>query len=72
MNFTELFALIWQNRTKALGFVQVTIGVLATANGLFSETALKWIILCSGLTTAWLGFFNSSHNRPDPTDEAGA
>jgi hypothetical protein len=56
-------AYLWCHRTKVLGFAQVTLGVLATADGIFSPLALKCIILGSGLATAYVGFFNSSKNR---------
>lgn len=54
---------LWRHRTKCLGFVQVTLGVLATADGMFSPFGVKMILLGSGLSTAWLGFFNSAQIR---------
>jgi len=50
---------LWCHRTKCLGFIQITLGALAVADGVFSPFALKLIILASGVTTAWVGFFNS-------------
>ena len=45
--------------TKLLGFGQVTVGVLAVADGVFSDKSLKYVLLASGLLTAWRGYFNS-------------
>lgn len=64
---------LWKSHgTKILGFAQVTVGVLAVADGVFSDQALKYVLLASGLLTAWRGFFNSQQMKADPTDEAGA
>jgi len=52
--------------TKAIGFSQVTVGVLAVADGVFTDKALKWILLASGLLTAWRGYFNSRQSEPQP------
>jgi hypothetical protein len=60
----RLLRYLWSHRTKTLGFIQVTLGVLATADGLFSPMALKIIILCSGLATAYVGFFNTRTPKP--------
>lgn len=55
---------IWKNHgTKILGFSQVTVGVLAVADGIFSPEAMKWVLLSSGLLTAWRGFFNSAQAK---------
>lgn len=52
---------LWRGHgTKILGFAQVTVGVLAVADGIFTAMALKWILLASGLLTAWRGYFNSA------------
>lgn len=59
----SLLIWLWCHRTKVLGFTQVTLGVLATADGIFSPLTLKCIILASGIATAWVGFFNSSKAR---------
>jgi len=55
----SVLAYLWCHRTKCLGFIQITLGALAVADGVFSPFALKIIILASGVTTAWVGFFNS-------------
>lgn len=57
---------LWRHRTKTLGFIQVTLGVLATADGIFSPLTLKCIILASGIATAWVGFFNSAKAKQPP------
>lgn len=53
----------WQHRTTIFGFIQVTLGVLATSIDLFNPIALKWIILVNGLLTAWLGLYNAAKAR---------
>jgi len=50
---------LWEHRTKLFGFIQVTLGTLATSTDLFGPRLLKGIILANGLLTAWLGFYNS-------------
>lgn len=55
-----------EHLTKMLGFLQVTIGVLATADGVLPDHAIKYCILGTGLMTAWRGFFNSAQVTKDP------
>lgn len=51
---------LWKNHgTKVLGFAQVTVGVLAVADGIFTPESLKYVLLASGLLTAWRGYVNS-------------
>ena len=45
--------------TKLLGFLQVTVGVLAAATDLFPPQTLKVMVIANGLLIAWRGFFNS-------------
>lgn len=52
--------LVWRNRTKCLGFVQVTMAVLASQTALIPADVLPVMVLINGLLTAWVGFFNSS------------
>lgn len=55
----------WRNHgTKLLGFTQVTLGVLASTDGVFTPRTVKLILIGSGLATAWRGFFNSAQNQP--------
>ena len=54
--------------TKVIGFAQVTVGVLATATHVFSEAALQYQLLVSGLLTAWRGFFYTAMSRDDGKD----
>lgn len=49
--------------TKLLGFLQVTVGVLAAATDVLSPTQLKGFILANGLLVAWRGFFNSQQGN---------
>jgi len=52
---------LWRNHgTKVLGFAQVTVGVLATSTDVLPPPAIKYLILASGLLTAWRGFVNSA------------
>ena len=59
---TWLWNLGVSHGTKLLGFAQVSVGVLAVADGVFTDKALKWVLLLSGLLTAWRGYFNSARN----------
>lgn len=55
------FIKAWKNHgTKILGFLQVTLGVFSTATGILPDHILKWLILVSGLLTAWRGYVNSA------------
>lgn len=54
---------LWDNRTTALGYVGIILGVLATAQDLLSDTALKWVLLINGIVTAVLGHYNNSRIR---------
>lgn len=57
---------LWGNHgTKLLGFSQVTIGVLAASSGVFPDAALKWLLMLSGLLTAWRGWVNSLPREPE-------
>ena len=60
---SQLIKLWRTSGTKILGFSQVTLAVLATSTDLFSPLALKWLILASGLLTAWRGYVNSAATK---------
>lgn len=65
---TEVWGFFQDHTTKLLGFAQVTAGVLAVADpqlisDLFGPNGLKWVILISGLLTAWRGFVNTINIR---------
>lgn len=62
---TTIYRSAVSHGTKILGFLQVTIGVLAGATDIFSPAALKAFIVANGLLVAWRGFFNSQQgNQP--------
>lgn len=55
---------IWQHRTKILGYLQVAIGALAVADaGMVAEAlgkdGLRWVMLTNGVLTAIVGHYNS-------------
>jgi hypothetical protein len=61
----SIYSTVVSHGTKILGFMQVTIGVLAGATDIFSPAALKLFIVTNGLLVAWRGFFNSQQgNQP--------
>lgn len=60
---------LWDNRTTALGYVGIILGVLATAQNLLSDTALKWVLLINGIVTAVLGHYNNSRIRAQAAAE---
>ena len=64
LEFTVL--LVRNHGTKILGFAQVTVGVLAVADGVFTDQSLKYVLLASGLLTAWRGYFNSANSGNEP------
>jgi hypothetical protein len=57
---------LWRDHgTKILGLVQVTVGVLAASVGVFPDHVIKWLLVLSGLLTAWRGYVNSlRHETP--------
>lgn len=59
----KALSFVWENRTKTLGFIQVTVAAIASQNGLFDANTLKWYIFVNGLLTSWVGFFNSAKTR---------
>lgn len=59
----EVLKYLWERRTTALGYLGIILGVLATAQDLLSDTALKWVLLCNGIVTAVLGHYNNSRIR---------
>ena len=60
---STIFKYLWDNRTTALGYLGIVLGVLATAQDLLSESALKWVLLGNGIVTAVLGHYNNSRIR---------
>lgn len=54
---------VWSRRTTAFGYFQVTLGVLVTADGVFSTGTLKRIILANALLTALLGHYNNRKQK---------
>lgn len=63
---------VWGRRTTALGYVQVTIAVLAASSGVFSPGQLSTIILVNALLTAWLGHYNNSRIKAAEAAVAGS
>lgn len=55
--------MLWKSRTTAFGYIQVVLGVLAATDGMFSTTALKFILLGNGILTACLGHYNNLRIR---------
>lgn len=56
---------LWDNRTTALGYVVIILGILSTQTELFSSKAIQWIVLFNGLVTAVLGHYNNSVIRKE-------
>lgn len=54
---------LWASRTATLGYIMVTLGVLASADGIFSTHTLRLMLLANGLVTALLGHYNSMRKR---------
>lgn len=50
---------LWNRRTTVVGYIQVILGVLAASSGVFSDEALRWIVLANGLLLACLGHYNN-------------
>lgn len=68
----QIYAFINGHGTKLLGLAQVTIGALAVTDqqmiaAVFGPNGLRWIILTSGVLTAWRGYVNTARqNVSDP------
>lgn len=53
--------------TKILGFSQATFGAIAAnAGDFFTRRELQFIMMASGILTAWRGFVNSRNADPEP------
>lgn len=61
----ETLLYLWSRRTTVLGYAIVILGVLATAQDLFTERQLKWVLLINGILTAILGHYNNSKNKAE-------
>lgn len=61
----RFFNLFWSNRTKCLGFAQITLGAIAAYDGIFEPRTVKIMLMVSGVLTAWVGFFNSAKARDE-------
>lgn len=64
----EIYDFVNSHATKLLGFMQVTVGALAIADqqmlaAAFGPNGLRWIILASGVLTAWRGFLNTANAK---------
>lgn len=64
----QIYDFINGHGTKLLGFAQVTVGALAVADqqmiaAAFGPDGLRWIILASGVLTAWRGFINTANQN---------
>ena len=57
---------LWRRRTTTLGYIQVTVAVLAAADGLFTPTTVKVLLLLNGLCVAWLGMYNNRKGAGTP------
>jgi hypothetical protein len=59
----DVLRYLWKRRTTAFGYIQVILGALVTADGIFSTQALKWIILLNALLLAVLGHYNNRQQK---------
>lgn len=68
MNIPNWYYTVTQKHlTKILGFAQVTIGVFALqAEDLFGKHGAKYVLVISGLLTAWRGFWLSQNAELKP------
>lgn len=64
--FEAVMQFFRHHTTKLLGFAQVTLGVLASTDGIFAPRTVKIILIASGLATAWRGFASTAANDPSP------
>lgn len=55
----EILSYLWTRRTTTLGYIQVTLAVLAAGN-YFGPEGAKAVTLCNALLVAWLGHYNNS------------
>ncbi len=53
-----------EHGTKILGFAQITCATIATSTDLFAPKVIKYLMLASGLLTAYRGFENSAPKQP--------
>jgi hypothetical protein len=58
---------LWRRRTTVFGYIVISIGVIASSDGLFTPQTMKWLLLINGVLTACLGHYNN--RRPPPTTD---
>lgn len=62
---SAIVAFFSSHATKTLGFLQVTLGVIAGSTEVIPQGHLKYYVMALGLLTAWRGYFNTSQqNQP--------
>jgi hypothetical protein len=67
----SILTYLWSRKTTVFGYVQVFLAVLATTDGVFPTSWLKFIILANGLVTAGIGHYNNSQLKKAATNSTG-
>jgi len=57
---------LWSRRTTAFGYIVISLGVIASSDGVFSVQTMKYILLVNGLLTACLGHYNNRKQNAAP------
>lgn len=62
----------WSRRTTVFGYIVISLGVIASSDGIFSAQTMKYILLTNGILTACLGHFNQSQIKKASLQSANA
>lgn len=62
----KAFRYLWRRRTTAFGYIVISLGVIASSDGIFSAQAMKYILLVNGILTACLGHYNNRKQLGQP------
>lgn len=58
---------LWRRRTTVIGYLGITLSVLAVADDIFSPATLKYLLLGNSLFTALIGHHNNLRMRRNGT-----
>lgn len=63
---------LWDRRTTVLGYLQITLSIMAASTELFGDRTILWLMLGNSILTAILGHYNNSLGvRASPVDKQG-
>lgn len=62
----KVLTFLWNRRTTVFGYIVISLGVIASTDGIFSTQTMKYILLANGILTACLGHYNNRKKLGQP------